>query len=74
LRIFFPIFTCLVGALIVILAGGSPSLFRLLFVLGAVQSGLFIGGLGVALKADAALSQAKAKGRDRSVVSEAMEH
>jgi diguanylate cyclase (GGDEF)-like protein len=48
LTAFFNWFLC---AVVVILAGGFPSLFWLLFVLGAIQSGLFIGGVGVALNA-----------------------
>jgi diguanylate cyclase (GGDEF)-like protein len=51
LRIFFPAFNWTVCALVVILAGGFPSLFWLLFVLGAVQSGLFVGRAGVMLNA-----------------------
>jgi hypothetical protein len=38
-------------ALVCLLAGGYPSLFWLLFVLGAVQSGLFTGPKGVLLNA-----------------------
>ncbi len=40
-----------VSVAVLILAGGFPSLFWLLFVLGAVQSGLFIGPTGVLLNA-----------------------
>jgi diguanylate cyclase (GGDEF)-like protein len=49
LQYLFAIFNWLVCVAVLILAGGYPSLFWLLFVLGAVQSGLFTGPKGVLL-------------------------
>jgi diguanylate cyclase (GGDEF)-like protein len=44
---FFAFFNWFISMTVVILAGGYPSLFWLLFALGAVQSGLFMGWGGV---------------------------
>lgn len=41
----------IIAVVVVVLTGGFPSLFWMLFILGAVQSGLFIGRLGAVLNA-----------------------
>jgi len=51
LSYFFAFFNWIICATIVIIAGGFPSLFWLLFIIGAIQSGLFIGRTGVLLNA-----------------------
>jgi diguanylate cyclase (GGDEF)-like protein len=48
---YFAFFNWGVSSAVVFLAGGYPSFFWLLFALGAVQSGLFIGWFGVLLNA-----------------------